>query len=198
MFWDSLCLRHQITGYGSETMRTLKIKFYHGMIWCRKKETKKLFSQTPHIALKLINSLYFQILQQVFSNQAQITNLYKIQEKLRQILRQRLLSKIQKLAYLTSNQLQANVETKFINEHQGYSQGNIDLDRYGKNYYAEIICENVTKRIVYESSRGRKIDYFGLKVEWGGKDKNVHILQNAIPIPIIVVSFGPVPHFRSF
>ena len=71
---------------------------------------------------------------------------------------------------------QANVDTKFINEHQGHSQGNIDLDRYGKNYDAEIICENVTKRIVYESSRGRKIDFSGLKVEWGGKDKNVHIL----------------------
>ena len=44
-----------------------------------------------------------------------------------------------KSAYLTSNQLQANVETKFINEHQGHIQGNIDLDKYGKNYYAEII-----------------------------------------------------------
>ena len=88
-----------------------------------------------------------------------------IQEKLRQILRQRLLSKIQKLAYLTSNQLQANVDTNFINEHQGHSQGNIDLDMYGKNYDAEII-ENVTKRIVYESSRGRKIDFCDLKVDW--------------------------------
>ena len=71
-----------------------------------------------------------------------------------------------KLAYLTSNQLQANVDTKFINEHQGHSQGNIDLDRYGKNYDAEIIYENVTKKIVYESSRGRKIDFSGLKVDW--------------------------------
>ena len=71
-----------------------------------------------------------------------------------------------KLAYLTSNQLQANVETKFINEHQGHSQGNIDLDRYGKNYDAEIKYENVTKIIVYESSRGRKIDFSGLKVHW--------------------------------
>ena len=62
---------------------------------------------------------------------------------------------------------QANVETKFINEHQGHSQGNIDLDRYGKNYDAEIIYENVTKRIVYESSRGRKIDFSRLRVDWG-------------------------------
>ena len=72
-----------------------------------------------------------------------------------------------KLAYLTSKQLQANVDTKFINEHQGHSQGNIDLDRYGKNYDAEIIYENVTKKIVYESSRGRKIDFSELKVDWG-------------------------------
>ena len=62
---------------------------------------------------------------------------------------------------------QANVDTKFINEHQGHSQGNIDLDRYGKNYDAEIIYENVTKRIVYESSRGRKIDFSESKVDWG-------------------------------
>ena len=62
---------------------------------------------------------------------------------------------------------QANVETKFINEHQGHSQGNIDLDRYGKHYDAEILYENCTKRIVYESSRGRKIDFSGLKVDWG-------------------------------
>ena len=78
----------RITGYGSETMKTLKIKIYHGMIWCRQSETKKLFSSAPHIALKLTNSQYFQILQQVFSRQAQITNSLKIQEKLRQILRQ--------------------------------------------------------------------------------------------------------------
>ena len=62
---------------------------------------------------------------------------------------------------------QVNVDTKFINEHQGHSQGNIDLDTYGKNYDAEIKYENVTKRIVYESSRGRKIDFSELKVDWG-------------------------------
>jgi len=62
---------------------------------------------------------------------------------------------------------QANVETKFINEHQGHSQGNIDLDRYGKNYDAEILYENCTKKIVYESSRGRKINFSALKVDWG-------------------------------
>ena len=60
-----------------------------------------------------------------------------------------------------------NVDTKFINEHQGHSQGNIDLDRYGKNYDAEILYENCTKKIVYVSSRGRKIDFSGLKVDWG-------------------------------
>ena len=65
----------------------------------------------------------------------------------------------------------ANMDTKFINEHQGHSQGNIDLDRYGKNYDAEIIYENVTKGIVYESSKGRKIDFFGLRVDWGKQIK---------------------------
>ena len=62
---------------------------------------------------------------------------------------------------------QANVETKFINEHQEHSQWNIDLDRYGKNYDAEILYENCTKKIVYESSRGRKINFSALKVDWG-------------------------------
>ena len=50
------------------------------------------------------------------------------------------------LAYLTLKEFQANVETKFINEHQGHSQGNIDLDRYGKNYDAEILYKNCTKK----------------------------------------------------
>ena len=50
------------------------------------------------------------------------------------------------LAYLTLKEFQANVETKFINEHQGHSQGNIDLDRYGKNYDAEILNKNCTKK----------------------------------------------------
>ena len=62
---------------------------------------------------------------------------------------------------------QPNVETRFINEHQEHSQGNIDLDRYGKNYDAGILYENCTKKIDYESSRGRKIDFTGLKVDWG-------------------------------
>ena len=61
---------------------------------------------------------------------------------------------------------QANVDTKFINEHKGHSQGNIDLDRYGKNYDAEILYENCTKKIVYESSRGRRIDFSSLRVDW--------------------------------
>ena len=50
------------------------------------------------------------------------------------------------LVYLTLKEFQANVETKFINEHQGHSQGNIDLDRYGKNYDAEILYKNCTKK----------------------------------------------------
>ena len=36
---------------------------------------------------------------------------------------------------------------------RGIVRGNIDLDRYGKHYDAEILYENCTKRIVYESSR---------------------------------------------
>ena len=61
---------------------------------------------------------------------------------------------------------QENVETKFINEHQGHNQGNIDLERYGKHYDAEILYESCTKRIIYESSRGRKNNISGLKVDW--------------------------------
>ena len=60
----------------------------------------------------------------------------------------------------------ANGDTKFINEHQSHSQENIDLDRYDKKYDAETIYENVTKIIVYESSRRRKIDFSGLYKDW--------------------------------
>ena len=62
-------------------------------------------------------------------------------------------------------QFHANVDTKFINEHQGHSQGNIDLERYGKHYDAGILHENC-KKILYEISRGRKIDSSGLKFDW--------------------------------
>ena len=40
-----------------------------------------------------------------------------------------------------------DVEIKLINEHQGHSQGNIDLDRYGKNYDVEILLRTVLRKL---------------------------------------------------
>ena len=40
-----------------------------------------------------------------------------------------------------------DVEIKLINEHQGHSQGDIDLDRYGKNYDVEILLRTVLRKL---------------------------------------------------
>jgi integrase len=62
---------------------------------------------------------------------------------------------------------QVGVEPHFINELLGHSQENIDLDRYGKAYNPEVLYEKCMKYLVYETSRGRRIDFRGLKVKWG-------------------------------
>ena len=60
---------------------------------------------------------------------------------------------------------QAGVQPHFINELLGHSQGNIDLDRYGKAYNPEVLHEKCMKNLIYETSRGRRIDFSGLKVD---------------------------------
>jgi len=61
---------------------------------------------------------------------------------------------------------QLGVEPHFINELVGHSQGNIDLDRYGKRYNPDILYNKCIKRIVYQTSHKRGIDFLALKLDW--------------------------------
>ncbi|MED5435009.1 MAG: site-specific integrase [SAR324 cluster bacterium] len=61
---------------------------------------------------------------------------------------------------------QKGVEPHFINELVGHSQGNISLDRYGKGYNPDILYNKCVKRIMYETSQKRSIDFKSLKVDW--------------------------------
>jgi integrase len=61
---------------------------------------------------------------------------------------------------------QKGIEPHFINELLGHASGNIDLERYGKGYNPDIIYNKCVKRIVYETSHTRGIDFKSLKVDW--------------------------------
>ena len=61
---------------------------------------------------------------------------------------------------------QKGVEPHFINELLGHSQGNIDLDRYGKGYNPDLIYKKCVKKIIYVSSKNKGIDFKSLKVDW--------------------------------
>ena len=62
---------------------------------------------------------------------------------------------------------QKGVEVSFINELVGHHHGNIDLDRYGKGYNSDIIYNKCVKKIHYETSHTRGIDFMSLKIDWG-------------------------------
>ena len=61
---------------------------------------------------------------------------------------------------------QKGIEPHFINELVGHTSGNIDLDRYGKGYNPDILFNKCVKKIVYEISHTRGIDFKSLKVDW--------------------------------
>ena len=58
------------------------------------------------------------------------------------------------------------VDISFINELVGHHHGNIDLDRYGKGYTTDIIYNKCVKKINYETSHTRGIDFNSLKMDW--------------------------------
>ena len=62
---------------------------------------------------------------------------------------------------------QKGIEPHFINELLGHSSGNIDLDRYGKGYNPDIIYNKCVKKISYQTSQKRWIDFKSLKMDWG-------------------------------
>jgi integrase len=61
---------------------------------------------------------------------------------------------------------QQGIEPHFVNELLGHSSGNIDLDRYGKGYNPDILFNKCVKKIFYETSHTRGIDFKSLKVDW--------------------------------
>ena len=61
---------------------------------------------------------------------------------------------------------QKGIEPHFINELLGHSTGNIDLERYGKGYIPDILYNKCVKKIFYETSHKRGIDFKSLKVDW--------------------------------
>jgi integrase len=61
---------------------------------------------------------------------------------------------------------QKGIEPHFINELLGHSSGNIDLDRYGKGYNPDILYNKCVKKIFYETSHKRGIDFKSLKMDW--------------------------------
>ena len=61
---------------------------------------------------------------------------------------------------------QKGVDVNYINELLGHTSGNIDLDRYGKGYNPDILFNKCVKKIVYETSHTRGIDFKSLKVDW--------------------------------
>ncbi len=58
------------------------------------------------------------------------------------------------------------VDISFINELVGHHHGDIDLDRYGKGYTTNIIYNKCVKKINYETSHTRGIDFKSLKLDW--------------------------------
>ena len=61
---------------------------------------------------------------------------------------------------------QKGIEPHFINELLGHSSGNIDLDRYGQGYNPDILYNRCVKKIAYQTSHARGIDFLPLKVDW--------------------------------
>ena len=62
---------------------------------------------------------------------------------------------------------QQGIDVSFINELVGHSSGNIDLDRYGKGYNSDILYNKCVKKILYQTSQNRGIDFKSLKMDWG-------------------------------
>ena len=63
---------------------------------------------------------------------------------------------------------QKGIEPHFINELLGHSTGNIDLERNGKGYNPDIIYNKCVKKILYQTSSNRPVDFLQLQVNWEG------------------------------
>jgi integrase len=61
---------------------------------------------------------------------------------------------------------QKGIEPHFVNELLGHSSGNIDMDRYGKGYNPDILYNKCVKKILFQTSHNRPIDFLQLQVNW--------------------------------
>ena len=61
---------------------------------------------------------------------------------------------------------QKGVEVSLINDLVGHHSGNIDLDRYGKGYNPDILYNKCVKKILYQTSNMRGIDFRILRMDW--------------------------------
>ena len=61
---------------------------------------------------------------------------------------------------------QKGIEVSLINDLVGHHSGNIDLDRYGKGYNPDILFNKCVKKINYQTSHNRGIDFKVLKIDW--------------------------------
>ena len=61
---------------------------------------------------------------------------------------------------------QIGVEPHFIAEYVGQTHGSMTMDRYGKGYNPDILYNKCVKRIVYQTSQKRSIDFLSLKLDW--------------------------------
>ena len=67
---------------------------------------------------------------------------------------------------VTDHLKQKGIEPHFINELLGNATGNINLERYGKGYNPDIFYNKCVKKIFYETSNTRGIDFKSLKMDW--------------------------------
>ena len=61
---------------------------------------------------------------------------------------------------------QVGVEPHFIAEYVGQKHGSMTMDRYGKGYNPDILYNKCVKKIVYQTSHTRGIDFLSLKLNW--------------------------------
>ena len=61
---------------------------------------------------------------------------------------------------------QKGIDVSYINDLVGHHSGNIDLDRYGKSYNPDILYNKCVKKIVYQTSHLRGIDFKVLQMNW--------------------------------
>ena len=61
---------------------------------------------------------------------------------------------------------QKGIDVSYINDLVGHHSGNIDLDRYGKSYNPDILYNKCVKKIVFQTSHLRGIDFKVLQMNW--------------------------------